>query len=201
MNKQIAGEIGVSEITVKIHRGHVMRKMGAKSLADLVRMAETLGVSRAKALAGALNLSMSSPSWPRRRNVQPCLVDASLSVAAHFARTGRLLQGSGGLASLTTTSPCARQRHVSCARWAMLPTPSPRPRSSWLALFVDETSCVIADVQMPQLSGLELQNRLRAEGYDTPIIFITAFPEEKSEPRALTGGAVCFLNKPFDGQC
>ena len=46
MNKQIAGELGVSEITVKLHRGQVMRKMGAKSLADLVRMAETLGVRR-----------------------------------------------------------------------------------------------------------------------------------------------------------
>jgi FixJ family two-component response regulator len=46
MNKQIAGEIGVSEITVKVHRGNVMRKMNAKSLADLVRMAEALGVRR-----------------------------------------------------------------------------------------------------------------------------------------------------------
>jgi FixJ family two-component response regulator len=48
MNKQIAGEIGVSEITVKIHRGNVMKKMAARSLADLVRMADMLGVRRAK---------------------------------------------------------------------------------------------------------------------------------------------------------
>jgi FixJ family two-component response regulator len=48
MNKQIAAEIGLAEITVKIHRGHLMRKMGARSLADLVRMAEMLGIRRAK---------------------------------------------------------------------------------------------------------------------------------------------------------
>jgi FixJ family two-component response regulator len=48
MNKQIAAEIGIAEITVKIYRGNVMKKMGAKSLADLVRMAETLGIRQAK---------------------------------------------------------------------------------------------------------------------------------------------------------
>jgi FixJ family two-component response regulator len=46
MNKQVAGEMGVTEITVKIHRGHIMRKMQVRSLADLVRMAEALGVRR-----------------------------------------------------------------------------------------------------------------------------------------------------------
>src|ERR1700692_4245628 len=46
MNKQVAGEMGGTEITVKIHRGHIMRKMQARSLADLVRMAEALGVRR-----------------------------------------------------------------------------------------------------------------------------------------------------------
>jgi FixJ family two-component response regulator len=48
MNKQIAAELGVSEITVKVHRGSVMKKMGARSLADLVRMADALGIRRAK---------------------------------------------------------------------------------------------------------------------------------------------------------
>ena len=48
MNKQIAGELKVSEITVKVHRGNVMRKMNAKSLAELVRMADALGVRRGK---------------------------------------------------------------------------------------------------------------------------------------------------------
>jgi len=48
MNKQIAADLGVSEITVKVHRGNVMRKMAAKSLADLVRMADVLGIRREK---------------------------------------------------------------------------------------------------------------------------------------------------------
>ena len=48
MNKQIAGQIGIAEITAKIHRGRMMKKMGAKSVAELVRMAEALGINRAK---------------------------------------------------------------------------------------------------------------------------------------------------------
>ena len=46
MNKQVAGELGVSEVTVKVHRGNAMRKMGAITLADLIRMSQALGLTR-----------------------------------------------------------------------------------------------------------------------------------------------------------
>lgn len=64
---------------------------------------------------------------------------------------------------------------------------------------VDTCSCVIADVQMPGMSGLELQDFLRAQGRQLPIIFITAFPEDNVRARAIAAGAVGFLTKPFDG--
>jgi len=47
MNKQVAAEIGISEIAVKVHRHNAMKKLGAKSVAELVRMADTLGIRRA----------------------------------------------------------------------------------------------------------------------------------------------------------
>ena len=63
---------------------------------------------------------------------------------------------------------------------------------------VHDTSCLIADVQMPGLSGVDLQNRLIADGNRTPIIFMTAFPSEKIRARVLNAGAFGFLAKPFD---
>ena len=60
------------------------------------------------------------------------------------------------------------------------------------------TWCVIADVRMPVMSGVELQSHLRGRGYRVPFIFITAAPEENVRNRALSDGALCFLTKPFD---
>ena len=62
-----------------------------------------------------------------------------------------------------------------------------------------EISCLITDVQMPDISGIELQNILFAEGKNVPIIFITAFPDEGIRTRALKAGAIGFLSKPFEG--
>jgi FixJ family two-component response regulator len=67
----------------------------------------------------------------------------------------------------------------------------------FLASNIDETSCLILDVQMKGLSGVELQDRLIAQGRQTPIIFVTSFPDERIRDRALNAGAVGFLGKPF----
>jgi FixJ family two-component response regulator len=62
---------------------------------------------------------------------------------------------------------------------------------------LDETSCLIVDVQMPGTNGLELQSELAAAGCRIPIIFITAYDDKESRRRAMQAGAVAFLAKPF----
>ena len=61
-----------------------------------------------------------------------------------------------------------------------------------------DTSCIITDVQMPGLSGLDLQDRLIADGHRMPVIFITAHPDDNARSRAMKAGAAAFLVKPFD---
>ena len=61
-----------------------------------------------------------------------------------------------------------------------------------------DTGCLIADIRMPGMSGLDLQARLNAEHCPIPTIFITAHGDEKMRLQAMRGGAVKFLAKPFD---
>ena len=63
---------------------------------------------------------------------------------------------------------------------------------------IAETTCLITDLQMPGLSGLELQQTLLSQGYHTPVILVTGYASEKHRTRALANGAVGFLTKPFD---
>ena len=62
------------------------------------------------------------------------------------------------------------------------------------------TSCLVVDVQMPGMNGLQLQSRLAAEGYSIPTIFITAYGDKESRRRAVQAGAVAFLEKPFSDE-
>ena len=63
-----------------------------------------------------------------------------------------------------------------------------------------ETGCLISDIKMPGMSGLELQSKLNSDHCPIPTIFITAHGDEKMRLQAMRGGAVKFLVKPFDGE-
>jgi len=64
--------------------------------------------------------------------------------------------------------------------------------------YISDTTCLITDVRMPGLSGVELQSLLIAQGYQMSMIFVTASVEEKTRARALKAGAIAFLAKPFN---
>jgi FixJ family two-component response regulator len=63
-----------------------------------------------------------------------------------------------------------------------------------------ETACLVADVQMPGMTGLELQKKLIEAGYAIPTILVTAYPDDVGRARALNNGAVCYLSKPVDDE-
>ncbi|SFV37059.1 response regulator transcription factor [Hyphomicrobium facile] len=65
---------------------------------------------------------------------------------------------------------------------------------------VNDTSCLISDVQMPGMTGPELQSRLLELGNNVPIIFMTAFPDDRIHRQVDAAGAVAFLRKPFDSK-
>lgn len=66
--------------------------------------------------------------------------------------------------------------------------------------FITETTCLITDLQMQGLSGLDLQRQLLGEGHNVPIIFVTAYPDDGRRKYALDAGAIGFFNKPLDEQ-
>lgn len=66
---------------------------------------------------------------------------------------------------------------------------------------IRDTACIITDLQMPGLSGIDLQRRLMADGHRTPIIIVTAFPSDRLRKHALDAGAFGFLSKPFNETC
>jgi FixJ family two-component response regulator len=61
-----------------------------------------------------------------------------------------------------------------------------------------ETACLVSDIQMPGMNGLDLQARLTEDGCKIPIIFITAYGDTRTRMRAMNAGALDFLEKPFD---
>ena len=63
---------------------------------------------------------------------------------------------------------------------------------------VEDSSCLIADVQMSRMTGIELHKRLKELGHPIPTILITSYPNDEARASALADGVVCYLGKPFD---
>ena len=76
----------------------------------------------------------------------------------------------------------------------------PSPSSFLASSFVPETACLVADVQMPGMTGVELHRHLVAAGHRIPTILVTAYPDEAVRSRALKDGVVCYLSKPVDDE-
>jgi len=66
--------------------------------------------------------------------------------------------------------------------------------------FLPETACLVADIHMPGMTGVELHGRLTKLGYSIPTILVTAYPDEAVRDRALKDGVVCHLSKPVDDE-
>jgi FixJ family two-component response regulator len=76
----------------------------------------------------------------------------------------------------------------------------PSPASFLASPFVAATACLVADVQMPGMTGAELHRHLVATGHRIPTILVTAYPDESGRTRALRDGVVCYLSKPVDDE-
>lgn len=63
-----------------------------------------------------------------------------------------------------------------------------------------ETACLVADVQMPGMTGVELHRHLLDTGHQIPTILVTAYPDDVTRNRALKGGVLCYLSKPVDDE-
>ena len=195
MNKQIAGELGVSVVTVKFHRGNVMRKMGAKSVAELVRMADALGVRRTE----PKNLYPSTvfqTNWCARIYTA-IIVSARLHPLLSTWSGHRLVDIP--VISIVDDDELVRDAVKSLVRSLGYAAAEHASAEDYLRSNERGTSsCLITDIQMPGMSGADLQAQLIAEGDVTPVIFMTAFDDKKICARVLEAGAFGYLKKPFD---
>jgi FixJ family two-component response regulator len=103
--------------------------------------------------------------------------------------------------SIVDDDECARKATAGLIRSLGYPLVTHESAEDFLGSdHVNNTSCLITDVHMPGLSGVELYERLRVDGFAAPTIFVTGQPDEATRTRVLAAGAVAFLSKPFGKQ-
>jgi CheY-like chemotaxis protein len=166
-----------------------MKKMNAKSLANLVRWPRASGFIRQRRVGNKREYDFASDA--------DCLL--SLSAIATAKARIRLLSNAPIVSIVDDDEPVRAamsslvrslgyESCAFCSAEAFLTSPR-----------LHDASCLITDVQMQGMSGLELQGELAVRRPDMPVILITAFPEERIRKRAEAAGAVAFFSKPVDG--
>jgi FixJ family two-component response regulator len=110
-----------------------------------------------------------------------------------------LLSGTNLLISIVDDDESSREAIAGLVDWLGFDVQTFTSAGEFLASpRVADTSCLITDVQMPRMTGIELYKRLKELGFAIPTIMVTAYPDEAARKRALADGVACYLIKPFD---
>jgi FixJ family two-component response regulator len=182
-NKQVAFELGITEYTVQVHRGHIMRKMEADSFATLVKLAAKLKLGTASESNGHTKRMYS------RHPLESVQITRGLPMNPQACTIGvidddpRVLES---LANLLSSFGYSVKTHYNAEQFL---------RSDTLS----GTSCIVTDVEMLQMSGLGLLQYLKKSNCTVPVIIITGKPSERAKTFYLKNGAVGFFRKPVDG--
>ena len=185
LNKQTAAELGTSEITIQVHRGQIMRKMAASSLAELVKMAGKLGISCTPAALYKDIIAAGQSSgydWIVDEGSTFLMAGLAKQIVAVVDDDPRIRESLESLIASAGLTACVFSRAEDFLRGGHLAA----------------TGCLITDVRMPGLDGVALQRRVRSVRPDLPVIFISAHHDDEVERRALAEGAACFFRKPFN---
>jgi CheY-like chemotaxis protein len=172
-------------------------KKQAWSLVDLTGMADLLGIRRVKPSRGCYytRVSYSAPNTWRNIAVRAITPRQGLRLSASrkenaLAKPPVIVIIDDDASVRATTDSLLRSLGYVSRTFASA-------KDFLRSNHRNDIACVIADVQMPSMSGVELQNHLIARGYRIPFIFITAFPDERTHAQVLRAGAVGYLTKPF----
>jgi FixJ family two-component response regulator len=180
MNKQIACELGLSEVTINFHRSAGMRKMGARSLAELVRMADTVKNRTESAHPGAFVTPTAIFSGQLGRNQQ--------MVAGH-------------LISIVDDDNSMREALVRLVRSLGCDVRDFASAEDFLASDdLRQFACAIIDIQMPGMDDFQLKRERGMRHGSLPVIMITARIEPGIEEKARSSGATSLLRKPFEAK-
>ena len=212
-NKRIATELGTSEKTIKVHRGRVMEKMQVESVADLVRASQKLDlgprVAVAMSDASCLHVSVAGRRHGTKVQCAKRLARRKVDGVPNITPCDALYQGRQQsmpecrpLIAIVDDDPSVRRAVERLVRSFGLQAESFQSGEGLLRALADSRrfGCAVLDVQMPGMSGLEVQRRVVHLGIELPLVFITAHESETIAELAMAAGAVGFLQKPFSDE-